>query len=111
MARFDFNRLFLQTPADTLRKLAEFNPFTLHKKGTRTKAIFALAAVCILWGTTWVASKEGVRHIPALQLAGLRQLSAGILYVTYFLIIGAPFPKGKEWRPTDWIYRCLYHIL
>jgi len=33
------------------------------------------------------------------QLAGLRQLSAGILYVTYFLIIGAPFPKGKEWRP------------
>ncbi|NCW88613.1 MAG: drug/metabolite-transporting permease, partial [Chitinophagia bacterium] len=34
----------------------------------------AVAAVCVLWGTTWVASKEGVRHIPALQLAGLRQL-------------------------------------
>jgi drug/metabolite transporter (DMT)-like permease len=99
MARFDFNRLLLQTPAETIRKLAEFNPFMLHKKGTRTKAIFALAAVCVLWGTTWVASKEGVRHIPALQLAGLRQLSAGILYVTYFLIIRAPFPKGKEWRP------------
>ena len=99
MARFDFNRLLLQTPAETIRRLAEFNPFTLHKKGTRTKAIFALAAVCVLWGTTWVASKEGVRHIPALQLAGLRQLSAGILYVTYFLIIRAPFPKGKEWRP------------
>jgi len=99
MARFDFNRLLLQTPAETIRRLAEFNHFTLHKKGTRTKAIFALAAVCVLWGTTWVASKEGVRHIPALQLAGLRQLSAGILYVTYFLIIRAPFPKGKEWRP------------
>ncbi|NDE77957.1 MAG: drug/metabolite-transporting permease, partial [Chitinophagaceae bacterium] len=59
----------------------------------------AVAAVCVLWGTTWVASKEGVRHIPALQLAGLRQLSAGILYVSYFIITGAAFPKGKEWRP------------
>jgi len=99
MGRFDFNRLFLQSPAEKLRRLAEFNPITLHKKGTRTKAIFALAAVCILWGTTWVASKEGVRHIPALQMAGLRQLIAGILFVTYFLIIKAPFPKEKEWPP------------
>ena len=99
MAIFDFNNLIIQTSADTLKKMAKYNPFTLHKKGTRTKAIWALVAVCILWGTTWVASKEGVRHIPALQLAGLRQLSAGILYVIYFLWIKAPLPKGKEWRP------------
>lgn len=99
MAFFDFNKLIVQASGDTLRKVAEYNPFTLHKKGTRTKAIMALIAVCILWGTTWVASKEGVRHIPALQLAGLRQLSAGILYVIYFLVIKAPLPKGKEWRP------------
>lgn len=99
MGSFDFNRLLVQPSVETLKRLSVFNPFTLHKKGTRTKAFMAVAAVCVLWGTTWVASKEGVRHIPALQLAGLRQLSAGILYVSYFIITGAAFPKGKEWRP------------
>ena len=89
--------------------MTAFNPFTLHKKGTRTKAFMAVIAVCILWGTTWVASKEGVRHIPALQLAGLRQLSAGILYVSYFLIVGAAFPKGKEWRPL--LLLCLLNFI
>jgi drug/metabolite transporter (DMT)-like permease len=67
---------------------------------TRPKALLALAAVCFLWGTTWVASKEGTRHIPALQLAGMRQLSAGILYVCFFLYKRIPLPRGREWRPV-----------
>jgi drug/metabolite transporter (DMT)-like permease len=67
---------------------------------TRPKALLALAAVCFLWGTTWVASKEGTRHIPALQLAGMRQLAAGVLYVCFFLYKKAPLPQGREWRPV-----------
>lgn len=67
---------------------------------TRPKAILALAAVCLLWGTTWVASKEGTRYIPALQLAGMRQLLAGILYVCFFIYKRTPLPRGKEWRPV-----------
>jgi drug/metabolite transporter (DMT)-like permease len=68
-------------------------------QAARPKALLALAAVCFLWGTTWVASKEGTRHIPALQLAGIRQLAAGILYVCFFLYKRAPLPRGREWRP------------
>jgi drug/metabolite transporter (DMT)-like permease len=68
-------------------------------QAARPKALLALAAVCFLWGTTWVASKEGTRHIPALQLAGMRQLAAGILYVCFFLYKRAPLPRGREWRP------------
>ena len=64
---------------------------------TRTKAIFALGVVCILWGTTWVASKQGVLHMPALQLAGFRQLIAGLIYIIFFIATGAPWPKGREW--------------
>ena len=81
------------------RQAAVFNPFTFHKKGTKGKAIFALGVVCFFWGTTWVASKEGVRHMPALQLAGLRQTLGGLLYVIYFLSKRAALPKGKEWWP------------
>jgi drug/metabolite transporter (DMT)-like permease len=56
-----------------------------------------LGVVCILWGTTWVASKQGVLHMPALQLAGFRQLTAGTLFIIYFMATGAIWPKGREW--------------
>lgn len=97
---FDFHKTILQTSADSIKKLSVFNPLTIHKKGTRSKALFCLALVCVLWGTTWVASKEGVERMPALQMASIRQLIAGLLYVGFFIYKGVPFPKGKEWIPV-----------
>jgi drug/metabolite transporter (DMT)-like permease len=99
MNLFDFHKSVLQSSADSLRKLAVFNPLTIRKKGTRSKALFALALVCILWGTTWIASKEGVKRMPALQMASIRQFVAGLLYVGFFLYKKVPLPKGKEWIP------------
>jgi len=81
------------------RQASVFNPFTLHKKGTHGKALFALGVVCFFWGTTWVASKEGVRYMPALQLAGIRQTIGGSFYVLYFLWKRSALPRGKEWIP------------
>ncbi len=98
MLRLDINKALSQT-GDTLKQLSVFNPLTIHKKGTRAKAIFALALVCFLWGTTWVASKEGVSRMPALQMTSIRQLIAGLIYVSFFLYRGAKFPRGKEWKP------------
>ena len=51
----------------------------------KTKGYIALAITCIVWGTTWIASKIGVQEIPALQLAALRQLFAGLFFVGFFL--------------------------
>ncbi|MBC7850470.1 MAG: EamA family transporter [Chitinophagaceae bacterium] len=55
--------------------------------------------VCFFWGTTWLASKEGVRHMPPLQLAGLRQFIGGTAYVLYFMSKGRIWPTKKEWWP------------
>lgn len=66
----------------------------------KVKAFFALAMVCFFWGTTWIATKEGVMHMPALQLAGIRQLMGGSFYVIYFLSKGYALPKGREWWPV-----------
>jgi len=96
MSFFDINKTLSQT-GDSLKQLSVFNPLTIRKKGTRAKALFALAMVCFFWGTTWLASKEGVKHMPALQLAGIRQFIGGTCYVIFFLIKGLPLPKGKEW--------------
>ncbi|WP_235893225.1 DMT family transporter [Flavobacterium franklandianum] len=60
--------------------------------------ILALCWVSFFWGTTWLASKEGVKHMPALQLAGIRQFIGGILYVGFFLYKKTPWPKGKQWK-------------
>lgn len=60
--------------------------------------ILALCWVSFFWGTTWLASKEGVKHMPALQLAGIRQFIGGILYVSFFLYKKTPWPKGKQWK-------------
>ncbi len=98
MPKFDFNRAFIYS-TDTIKNISVFNPLTIRKKGTRAKAIFALAVVSILWGTTWLASKQGVKHMPALQLAGIRQLIGGGLYLIYFFLKGYSFPKLKEMGP------------
>ncbi|HQZ76195.1 MAG TPA: EamA family transporter [Chitinophagaceae bacterium] len=98
MPRYDIYKTLANTTAN-IKLLRAFNPFNIHKKGTRAKAIFALAVVCVLWGTTWIASKEGVSHMPALQLAGIRQIIAGVLYVGFFIYRKAIWPKGKEWIP------------
>jgi drug/metabolite transporter (DMT)-like permease len=99
MPLFDFNKTLSQS-TDAIKSLSALNPLTIHKKGRRAKAIFALALVCFLWGTTWLASKEGVRYIPdAFQMAAIRQLLGGSCYVAFFLIKKTALPKGKEWIP------------
>jgi drug/metabolite transporter (DMT)-like permease len=70
----------------------------LSKINTVGLPIIALCFVCFFWGTTWIASKEGVKHMPALQLAGMRQFIGGFLYVCYFLFKKTPWPKGKQWK-------------
>jgi len=99
MPLFDFNKTLSQS-TDALKSLSALNPLTIRKKGTRAKAIFALSLVCFLWGTTWLASKQGVKYIPdGIQMAGIRQLLGGICYVGFFLLRKMSLPKGKEWIP------------
>jgi len=68
------------------------------KNSNYTKAILALIAVCFFWGTTWIASRQGVKHMPALQLASIRQTLAGLCYILFFTFRKAAWPKGKQWN-------------
>jgi drug/metabolite transporter (DMT)-like permease len=56
----------------------------------------------VLWGTTWVASKLGVKEIPALQMAAIRQLIAGCCFVLFFLLYKKfSLPTAKQFL---WIF-------
>ncbi|RYY88311.1 MAG: drug/metabolite-transporting permease [Chitinophagaceae bacterium] len=60
--------------------------------------MLALITICFFWGTTWIAARQGVKYMPALQLAGWRQLLAGICLVGYFIVKRAPWPTRVQWR-------------
>jgi drug/metabolite transporter (DMT)-like permease len=60
------------------------------------KAYLALAVTSIVWGTTWVASKLGISHMPAFELASIRQFFGGSIYVSFFLLKGEGLPTKKQ---------------
>lgn len=60
---------------------------------SRTNAYIALAIVSIFWGTTYLASSVGVRHMHGVMLAGIRQGTAGLLLTGFFLLRGYKLPE------------------
>lgn len=73
-----------------------------HSAKNRLQSIglpmLALIWVSFFWGTTWLASKEGVKHMPALQLAAIRQFFGAAVYILYFLYKKTAWPKGNQWK-------------
>lgn len=67
--------------------------------GSDRKAYLALAVVCLVWGVSWVGTKEAVRYMPPFQMVGIRQLLAGAAYVLFFVFRGDKFPRKREWYP------------
>jgi drug/metabolite transporter (DMT)-like permease len=53
------------------------------------KVLLAFAAVYLIWGTTYMAIKIGLEHMPPFIMAGFRYLIAGCL------LLGFCFAKGK----------------
>lgn len=63
----------------------------------KTSGYIALCITSLVWGTTWVASKIGVKEMPALQMASIRQFLGGSCFVLFFLLYKKlPLPTGKQ---------------
>lgn len=64
-------------------------------------AYACLVAVCILWGTTWVASAWTVRQgVSALQVAAIRQIIAGVVLCTSLWFALKDKLVLPSWRDT-----------
>jgi drug/metabolite transporter (DMT)-like permease len=56
------------------------------------------AAVCLVWGGTWLAMKEGVATVPPGFFSGTRWTVAGLMLVGVRLARGKPVrPVAREW--------------
>jgi drug/metabolite transporter (DMT)-like permease len=60
-------------------------------------AYLALAAVCLIWGTTYFALRIAVLHFPPFLFTALRQLTAGTLLIAFMLTIRkATLPSASQ---------------
>lgn len=57
----------------------------------------ALAAVCLLWGTTYLALRIAVLHFPPFLFSAIRQTVAGLLLTGFVLIVSkTAFPSKQH---------------
>ncbi|BAV09520.1 Permease of the drug/metabolite transporter (DMT) superfamily [Filimonas lacunae] len=64
-------------------------------KGEHRKAYLALLAICIIWGTTFLTAKMGVKGFPPLLFMGTRHFVAGLLLGGFCLLKGSKWPGWK----------------
>jgi drug/metabolite transporter (DMT)-like permease len=66
--------------------------------GLRDKALVAYLLVCILWGSTYLAIRIGVGHLPPFLFAGVRFLVAGLLLGALAMLAGVRLPAcARDW--------------
>jgi drug/metabolite transporter (DMT)-like permease len=61
-----------------------------------TKAIIAWLNVCLIWGTTYLAIRIGVAHMPPMLFAGIRWVIAGVIFIAVLKWQGKSMPKARE---------------
>ena len=67
--------------------------------GLRGKALVAYLLVCTVWGSTYLAIRVGVMHLPPMLFAGVRFLVAGLILAGIVLAMGDRLPRRlRDWR-------------
>jgi drug/metabolite transporter (DMT)-like permease len=56
-------------------------------------------ALCLIWGTTWLAIRLVVRDVPPFEAAALRFIAAGVLLIALALVQKRRWPTdGRQWN-------------
>lgn len=71
------------------------------------KAVLVWMAVCVIWGTTWLFIKLGLRDLPPISFAGLRSVMALVALAVLLTVLRKPLPRGRR----DWALIALTGLL
>jgi drug/metabolite transporter (DMT)-like permease len=67
--------------------------------GLRGRALIAYLLVCVVWGSTYLAIRIGVKDLPPVLFAGVRFLIAGALLALIVIATGDRLPlRFRDWR-------------
>jgi drug/metabolite transporter (DMT)-like permease len=60
--------------------------------------------LCLIWGSTWLFIKLGLRDLPPFTFAGLRFLLASVILWAIVIVWRRPLPKsGRDWLKLAWV--------
>ena len=61
-------------------------------------------ALCLIWGSTWIFIKLGLRDLPPFTFAGIRFLLASAILWSMVIARRRPLPKtGRDWLKLAWM--------
>lgn len=63
----------------------------------RKRAYIAFAAVCLIWGTTYLAIKVALETIPPFAMGGIRYTVAGVVLGAALWLRGTALPPRASW--------------
>jgi drug/metabolite transporter (DMT)-like permease len=69
----------------------------------RRNAWIAFIAVCVIWGTTYLAIKVALETIPPFLMGGIRYLIAGTVLGGVLVARGEKLPPLAEWGSLAWL--------
>ena len=79
------------------------------------KVLLAFSIIYFVWGSTFLAIRVGVQHVPPFLFAALRFIVAGAALFGWMRATGAPNPSAREWRSVSLlallIFVCDYGLL
>ena len=63
--------------------------------------VLGYVALCLIWGSTWLAIRFLVHDVPPLEAAGIRFAMASIILLSLAWLRNRAWPRGEgEWRAT-----------
>jgi len=69
----------------------------LEANDVRLSVILAFTAVCVVWGSTYLAIRFAIETVPPFFMAGIRWTIAGLLLYAAIRFRGAPAPSRTHW--------------
>jgi drug/metabolite transporter (DMT)-like permease len=71
------------------------------------RAWIAWAAVCVIWGTTYLAIKISLDTIPPFLCGGIRYVIAGVVLAAGLRASGRPLPAREDWPKLMFMGFCM----
>ena len=68
---------------------------TTHRRTWKT--LLAFATIYLVWGSTFLAIRVGVREVPPFLLAAIRFVIAGVVLYGWMIAHGERSPSGRQW--------------
>jgi drug/metabolite transporter (DMT)-like permease len=72
------------------------------------KTVLAFAIIYLVWGSTFLAIRVGVREVPPLVYASMRFFTAGAVLYAWMRLKGTPSPTRREWSAISVLAVCIF---